>query len=803
MAPSLRLAVRQLSKSPGFAAVVVLTLALGIGSTTAIYTVVRGVLMRPLPFREPDRLVFLGESIPSTALGVWPVSARHFTEWRSRSASFESLSVIDPGVVGLTGNGEPERLEEIRASASLFTTLGVQPEIGRGFLPGEDGAGRERVVVLGNGFWRRKYNADPSVVGTPIMLDGQAYTVVGVLPARFRFPSAHALLSNYSGSAQPDIFRPKVFSSDELGVLMGNFNYGVIGRLKAGVGLQVAQAELTGICSQLARQSGQASDLRAIATPLQEMIVGKARLGLLVLMGAIGAVLLIICVNLANLLLVRAETRAADSAIRLALGASRAHLLWQSLSETMLLALLGGALGVAVAASVLGFLVRLAPPDIPRMDEVRLDGGVLFFALALTGLTGLVFGLGSAWRSASNDPQGALKSHGRSLAGAGRRLRNALVVAETGISAALLILAGLLFGSFSRLVRVDTGFSAPTVLAADVSIPRAKYRDTDKRNAFFERVIANLAASPGVSSAAIVSVLPLKGESWIDAAWLPGDARPLFERPSTNVRFISTDYFRTMGIPLLQGRGFVRADNDRNVAVISESLARVLWKGADPIGRSFEGGFGSYRVIGVVGDVRSDAPKAAAPIFYHLYWDWPPLESTVVARAVGDPLSIAAAMRQAVRSADPDVPVPSLRTMREVLEDSLAQRRFQMMLGAAFAATALLLAAFGIYGVVACSVARRTAEIGIRSAFGAQPSDLRWMVLRQGMAPVVVGLLGGIAAALALSRVLSGLLYEIRPYDPATLAAVASILLATAAAACLLPARRATRVNPVEALRAE
>ncbi len=803
MPASLRLAIRYLAKTPGITAIVVLTLALGIGATTAIYSVVNGVLLRPFSFREPGRLFFLGESISGSGYGVLPVNARHFNEWRGQTTSFESLSAVSAQSVNLTGKGEPERLEGMLVSDNLFTTLGVQPAIGRGFLPDEDRSGKDRVVVLGNQFWRRKYHGDPGIIGSTILLDNETYTVVGVLPAWFHFPNAHALLSYYPGLTQPDLFRPMVFSADELGELMGNFNYGAIGRLRTGVDRQAAQTELTGICARLARQSGQKVDLRAVVTPFRDAIVGNARLGLLMLMGAVGAVLLIICVNLANLLLVRAEGRAVDSAIRLALGASRLQLLRQSLIETLLMALLGGTLGLALAASILRYLLQVAPPDIPRLDEVRLDGGVLIFATALTSLTALIFGLGPAWRTASNDPQGILKSRGRTLAGEGRRLRNALVVVESGLSAALLILAGLLLASFSRLVHVPTGFTAPTVLAADISIPWNKYKEPAQRNAFFEQVVTSLASYPGVASAAFTSALPLKGETWIDSAWLPGDSRPIFARPSTNVRFVSPEYFRTMGIPLLAGRTFALSDRERKVAVISESLAHTLWPGANAIGRSFDGRFGIYEVIGIVGDVRADAHKAAVPIFYHPYWDWPPLNSTIVARAVGNPRSIAQITRQAVASVDPDVPVPSLRTMQEVLDDSLSQRHFQAMLGTVFAGTALLLAALGIYGVVSCSVARRTNEIGIRAALGAQAADLRRMVILQGLAPVFVGLLGGIAAALALGHVLGGMLFEIKPDNPATIATVALIMLTTGAAACLLPARRATQVDPVEALRSE
>lgn len=588
MLSSLRFAFRQLAKTPGFTTVVVLTLALGLGATTAIYSVVNGVLLRPLAFREPERLLFLGESIPVSGPGVWPASARHFTEWRKQATSFENLSVVDPGWASLTGNGEPERVDWMRVSANLFATLGVQPALGRAFLAGEDEAGKDRVVLLSDRFWRRKYHANPAVIGTTIMLDDEAQVVVGVLPAWFRFPNAHTLLSYHTALTQPDLFKPKVFSAQELDVLMGNFNYGVIGRLKPGITAQAALTELNGLGVQLAQLSGQKVALRAVVTPLQETVVGKSRLGLLVLLGAIGTVLLIICVNVANLLLVRAEARSADSAIRMALGASRAQLLRQALTETLLLAFFGGALGLAVAAAGLRFLIRIAPADIPRLEEVRLDGRVLWFAIALTTLTGLIFGLAPAWRTASNDPQNALKSRGRTLAGAGSRLRTALIIAESGLSAALLILAGLLLTSFSRLIRVEKGFSAPTVLAAEITIPKAKYQKAEQQNDFFERVVA-----------------------------------------------------------------------------------------------------------------------------------------------------------------------------------------------------------------------RRMNEIGIRTALGARPGHLVWMVLRQGLTPVVLGLFGGTAVALAMSRVLGSLLYEVRPYDPATLAAVALILLLTAVFACLLPARRATRVSPVDALRAE
>ena len=803
----LRSAARILRQEPGFAALTILTVALGVGANTAIFSIVNGVLLRPLPYGEPDRLVALREVVPAIAqtYPTLPVSARHFTEWRQRASSFDRLSAIDTRSAALTGVGEPEQLDIARVSADLFDTLGVQPALGRTFANGEDQAGHDRVVVISDSLWHRRFGGSRAILGKLIQLDSQSYTVIGVLPPWFRFPSARVLEVGQVSASKPELFRPLVFDDDEMKELMGNFNYTVIARLKRGEAADRSLAELNVIAAQLVKMSGEKMELRASVIPMRDSIVGKSRRGLWVLLAAVGAVLLIGCVNLANLLLARSERRARDVAIRATMGASGGQLMRRALAETVFLAVIGGALGVALASAGLSVLVKSAPADIPRLDEVRLDFWVLAFALAITTATGLLFGLAPAWRAMRADPQDALRSGGRAMSGgvSDARLRGSLVTAEIALSVVLLVTAGLLMSSFARLIGTDKGFRAATVLAGQVQIPAEKYKEKDQRNAFHERVLDRLRAQPGVLSAAVVTALPLTGETWVDMAALPGDTRPELERPMVNVRFASADYFRTMGIPLQAGRTFSDNDRKRNVAVVSERVARALWPGQNVVGRPFVMNGEKREVIGVVGDVLAEPHKPAVSIVYRPYWEWAPSGVELVARAAGDPRSIASAMRTVIRSVDADVPLPELRTMQEVLAESLAQRRFQMLLILAFAGTALLLAALGIYGVVSYSVTRRRSEMGVRMALGAAAPDLCAMVIRQAMIPVAIGLLAGLATALAIGRVLASLLFEIGPRDPIIITTVTGLLLAIALVASFVPARRAASASPLEALRCE
>ncbi len=806
----IRNGVRTLVRSPGYAAVMVFTLSLGVGATTAIFSVVNGVLLRPLSYRQSDRLVFIQERISSLAdkYPVLPVSARHFIEWRHRCTLFESLSLIDNDFVTLTGRGDPERLDVLRVSANLFETLGVRPVIGRAFVAEEE-EGANHVAVVSDGLWRRKLGADSSILDTTITLDGQPYTVVGVLPAAFRFPNVNPWGAvEMQTSAQPAIFVPKVFKSWERDTLMGGLNFAVIARLKQGVAPAQATAELNAIGAQIVDMAGQRDmELTAIVQPLKDALVRDSRLGLFVVLGAIGALLFIACLNLSILGLVRADRRAMESAVRAALGASRTQLVRQVLMEAILIAIPGTVLGMMVASLGVETLVRVMPADLPRLGEVHIDAGALFFAIGLTGLTTVLAAVLPALRTAKHEVLCVLKAGGRTATGdaLGFFLRKGLVVAEVGLGVMLLATAGLLLGSFARVMHADRGFNAPAVLAADLVPPAVKYSRWQERQAFYDRLLEHLGSSPGIQSAAIINTLPLEGENWVSTVCLPGDTRSDWERPMPNVRFTSPDYFRTMGIGLLEGRTFQQTDRSKKVAVVSGRLAQALWPAQDGVvgQKILYADEGEYEVIGVVQDVRANADKEAVPVVYVPYWNEAMDCAIVVVGTMRDPLSVTGAVRAAIHSVDPDVPIAAMRTMREVLEESVSQRRFQMLVASTFALCAVLLAGLGIYSVVSYMVTQRTREIGIRATFGARSSDLCWMVLRQGMIPVALGVVSGICGALVCGRLLQSLLYEVNADDPRILAVVAGVVMSTALAACYIPARRAARVDPMVALRCE
>jgi len=812
----IRYGLRMLVRSPGFTTVVVLTLALGIGATTAVFSIVDAVLLRPLAYPQSGRLVCLHEIIPAVAdkYPLLPVSARHFMEWRQRCSSFESLSIVSlfssgPVTLTLTGHGDPESLAWLQVSANVFDTLAVQPALGRTFTPQEETDAQHHVVIISDRLWRQTFHADPSIVGTPITLDNGVYTVIGVLPARFRFPTANEFARlSVATSTEPQIFTPKVFTPEEQNQLMGMFNFGAIARLKKGITSEQALAELNVIAPQIEKMAGQTVGLRAAVKPLKEAVVGRSQRGLFILLAAITSVLLIACLNLAILNLVRAERRSFDSAIRVALGAGRVVLLRQALIEALLMAVLGTVLGVMVAAAGLDTLIALSPADTPRLDEVRIDGRVLLFALALTVMTSLLFGLLPAWRAGPNRGEHLLAARRTATSTRGAaRVRSMFVATQVSLGIMLLITAGLLSGSFSRVIQADKGFHAPAVLASEVSLPLGKYRSLEQIRGFYERLLEALSTAPGVASVATVSALPLQGEAWVSMAFLPGDARPTWERPTINVRFVSPDYFRTMGVPLRSGRTFEELDRSRPAAIVSQRLADTLWPDQDVVvGRRFiyTDGDQECEVIGVVQDVRANADQQAVATLYLPYWhQLAPSNMVVVTRADRDPLSIAGAVREAVHNADSDVAISRMRTMSELLAESVSSRRFHMLLASTFAGCSLVLAGLGIYGVVSFSVTRRTKEIGIRAAFGAMPRHLIAMVLRQGMAPVAVGLLVGLAGALAAGRLLQSLLYEISPCDPGILAGAAAATIVVAVMAAWLPARRAAKTDPMTVLRCE
>ena len=803
----LRVAARTLLREPGFTFIAVIMLGLGLGATTAVFSLVNGVLLTPLPYKEPERLVTVREVMPQIAhlYPSLPVNARHFVEWRKECRSIEAMALFEPATVNLTGSGEPERLDAARVSPNMFRVLGIQPALGRDFRDEEEQEGNNSVAVLTDGLWRRRFGADPALVGKTVVLNGRAHIVAGILPADFRFPDRNVFELGQSVAPRTEIFVPKTFAKDELEELLGRHNYGMIARLRPDAGRERAVAELQAVQARIEALAGEKVNLRVLMLPLLDSVVGKARRGLLVLMGAIGVLLLIVCVNLANLLLARGERRSRELAVRAALGAGRGTLIRHALSETVLLGVAGGLLALAVAAAGIQLLAHHAPVDIPRLDEVTLDGRVIAFSVVLIAVTVFLFGFLPAWRASAGDPQEALRAVSRSATASrgGMRLRSTLVACEVGLSTLLLLLAGLLTNSFLRLLRADKGFRAPTVLAVDIGLSGDKYKQEPARDGFYRRLFDNLGSQPGVQAVGIASALPLQGETWIDSVSLTG-TRDRGHEISVNVRFVSADYFRTMGVPLLAGRTLSDSDRGRKVAIISQRLAAALWPGQDAVGRKFTRGNDVwFEVIGVAGDVRAQADKPPVAMMYRGYWEWMPYRTVLVARAAAEPSSIAGAVRAAIRSTDPDVPVPRMRTMEQVLDQGIATRRFQMALAAGFGVMALLVAGLGIYAVVSYSVARRTSELGIRAALGARTGDLYRLILGQGLAPVAAGLLVAIFAAVAFGRVLASLLYEIGVADPLTIMAVVSVLGIVALCACLVPARRAGRTDPLEALRYE
>jgi putative ABC transport system permease protein len=730
-----------------------------------------------------------------------PVNARCYTEWKACPA-FASLAVIDHGRATLTGSGEPARLSTILGSTDLFSTLGVAPALGRTFAADESAPGRPAVAMISDQLWRSRFSADPAIIGRSITLNLNPVTVIGVLPAGFRLPGLGSV-------SDPEVYLPRTFGADELSQIMGMFNYEVVGRLAPGVTLADAEAQINVVAARLSRLAGKDAEVRGSILPLQSAVIGDTRRGLWVLLGAIGAVLLLACLNLGILGLSRAELQSHDSAVRAALGATRRRLVTQSLSESLLLSGAGGALGCLFAWWGLGFLLHFAPADLPRVDEVGLDPSVLLFALGATLCTTLLAGVIPAWYRARSDASSVLLANaGRSVTGSGaaRRLRQSLIAIEVGVSTVLLAVATLLGGSFMRVMHADAGFHAPTVLTTRLNIPPAKYREPAAIIGYYQRVITAIAALPEVVGAAVTNQLPLNGQTWIDGVHIRGDTRPPMEQPQANVRFISPDYFHTLGIPVLAGRAFRAGDLDHTV-VISARLAQILWPGADAVGRTILRGDEQhpeeFTVVGVVGNVRTDADQRPVSILYLTLAAWPMNELSLAVRLDRPTAAVLPSLRRAIQGVDAEVPLQPFHTMDQVLDTAVSHRRFLLRLVAAFAGCALTLAALGIYGVVTHSVNRRTRELGIRLTIGAQPDALCRAVLRQGMKPVALGLGAGLAAALVGGRLLAGFLYETDPRDPLALSLVAAGLLATGFLACWIPSRRVTRVDPVIALRTD
>jgi putative ABC transport system permease protein len=797
LAQDIRFALRQFRKAPSFTAIAVLTLALGIGANTAIFSVVNSVLLNRLPYENPGRLVaFVGPWIPPGEL----------LEYQRRATSFTAIAAYNEGSeISLTGEGEPTRTKGATVTAELFSVLGARSALGRTFRPGEDRPGQDRVVVLSYGLWQQRFSSDADIIGQQIQLDGISRTVIGVMPRSFSFPSAGTQLW-IPASINP---------ADRIGLWSWGFG-NVIARLRPGATVAQAAAEVGTLAPQMRElfpwnmPADWGSD--ATVVPLEERIVGNIRPTLLILFGAVGFVLLIACANVANLLLARTTGRQKEIAVRTALGAGRWRIVRQILTESLLLALIGGAAGLLLALWGVHLLTAGLPADTPRLEEIRVDVRVMGFALFLTLLTGLLFGVLPSLRAAGSGMQAVLKEGSRSGTSAGRRrLSGALVGAEIALAVVLVTGAGLLIHSFWQLLQIYPGFRAENVITATVAPPEFRYEDDASRREFYHELLQRLETLPGVSGVAVTSRLPFgsnggtvfKIQGRPDPATRGGDW-PIAGYAGT----ISEDYLRTMGIRLLRGRGFTDADRSGTprVALISESLAREYWPGEDPIGERISGPAKEEweTIVGVVADVKFDTLTSNNPTALYR----PLLQGSigvmsVVAHTTADPDVFAANLRKIVASVDPDTPVDDIRTMEQLISTSVAQPRFTMLLLTIFATVALILGAVGIYGVIAYTVSQRTQEIGVRMALGASKEDVLRLVVRQGATLALIGVTIGLAAALATTRVLKNMLYGVSATDAATFTAVPLILMAVALLASYIPARRATRVDPVSALRAE
>src|SRR3954452_1569480 len=806
LSQDVRYGARMLLKNPAFTAIAVLALALGIGANSAIFSVVNTLLLRPLPYKNPGQLVVIWENATHLGFPKNTPSPANFLDWQKQATLFEGMAAFAERTFNLTGVGEPERLEGRRVSATLFDLLGVRPIVGRGFVPEEDKPGT-RVALLNESLWRRRFGSDPGVIGRALALNGESYTVVGVLPNRVRLPAF--------GNWRDPVWVPLAFPAEEA-ASRGNHFLEIIGRMKPGVSLEQARAEMATIMARLAQQYPEDNTrIGTVVNALHEEIVGNMKPALLILLGAVAFVLLIACANVANLLLARAAARHKEIALRLALGADRTRLTKQLLVESVMLSLLGGIVGLLLAYAGLRVLTRFIPADVANAEMINIDIKVLVFTLLVALVTGLVFGLAPASQAAHFNINDTLKEGGRdSGAGPrGKRLRSALVIAEVAVSFILLIGAGLLINSFMHLRNLDPGFRADHLLALNVDLSETKYPDNPKRTAFFDEVVRRIQALPGVRSVAVAGNLPFtyNGDSMpIGAEGIPD--QPPDQRSDVVFRAIGPGYFSTMGLPLVRGRDFNDQDTlDTALAVVvSEKTARHYWPNDDPIGKRIKNGSATAdaawrTIIGVVKDVRQNDFIAEPKM--QMYFTYRQLRSlmpnALIVRTAVDPLSLATSVRNAIWAVDKDQTVANIDSMEHIVAGAVARQRFSMRLLASFAGIALVLAAVGIYGVMSYSVAQQTREIGIRMALGAQRGDVLKMTVKQGLKLVGVGLGIGLVSAFILTRVMASLLFGISATDPTTFISISLVLMAVAILANLIPALRATRVDPMIALRAQ
>ena len=790
----LRDALRGLRRDRGYTLTVVFTLALTIGATTAVFSIVNSVLLEPLAYRESHRLVSIREVWAQLAdrIPVLEVNEQHFEYWRTHARTFESMAqyIVRPG--NLTGAGDAAEIAVGRCSGSLFDVLQVRAAIGRALTPADESVAQPEIAVLSDALWRRRFGADPAIVGRSLVLDGQPRTIVGVLAVDFQLPTARL--------APADLFVPIRMEAERVG-WEGDHNNEAIGRLRAGATIQQAHAELDVLQRQVSaiatKEAGQPVTLASVVAPLAETIVGRARTGLLFLLAAVAAVLLIACSNLANLSLTRATGRLRDAAIRSALGAARSRLVARAVAEQLVLAAAGGALGIAIARAALSLFVKTAPVDLPRASEVALDARVFAFAAAVSIASGVLVAMLPAWRTSRADVEQTLRAGALSTTGdrGSARTRGALLALQVALSLTLLVVTGLLTASFVRLISVDRGFAAEHALVVPISMPANRYAPEPTRLAAYDRLVAAVRALPGVQSASTLSAPD-------------GSTIPRSEQPSANYRFVGPDFFRALGITILRGRSFGENEGRGRgtmPALVSDRTAARLWPGQDPIGKRFSRGLpdeAGFEVVGVVADAKLTSLDRTPPLMVYLPYWWRTRPSlSIVIRTATDPAAAMAPVRAAVRAIDPDIAVGDARALDAIVGASVAGRRYQMRLFVAFGAVALVIAALGVYASTSYGVSRRRREMNIRVALGARPSEVAALVVRQGTAPIAIGLAAGTLGALAVGRLVASLLFDVRADDPFVLAAAVALVGLVGIAACASAARQGLRIDPAQALR--
>ena len=785
--------IRQLIRTPAFTAVAILTLAVGIGATTAIFSVVNGVLLRPMPYSEPERLVRVHELVPQ--FGRFSVAPATFLDWQRQSSSFAGLAAYTTGSATIPASDGAERVPSLLVSADLFDVLGVQPALGRTFTKEEDAPGRAGVAVISHGMWQRRFGGAGDILGRTVAVNGRPTQIVGVMPPDFYFPTRTV-----------ELWMP--LALNPANASRGAHFLGVVARTKPNVTLEQAGAEMKALSERLAQQYPESARESAETVSLLEQVVGRIRPAILTLFAAVGIVVLIACANVANLLLVRATVREKEIAIRTALGAGRGRVALQMLVESVVLAIVGGSLGLLLAYLAVPAIQSLSAGTIPRVDDVTVDTKVLSFVALASVATGILFGLFPAWRATRSTVSSTLKEGGRGFAsGGGHWVRNTLLVVEVAMSIVLLVGAALLLRSFSRLTSVDPGFDQEKVLAFQIGLPQVKYPQPQQRQAFFETLLERLDAIPQIAGAGMVQAVPFRSSytlSFEIQGRPPGQAG---EGPSANYRVASPGYFAAMGIPVVRGRAFSDRDSTDapKVAIVDQAFVNRHFPNEDPIGRGIDIGNGTdgyYEIVGVASDVRqAGLGESPDPTMYVPYRQDVFSQMWVVVRTEGDPAALSPLVRQTLQSLDPSIAAALMSPLKDVITNSVGQERFSMLLLALFALIALFLASVGLYGVVAYSVSQRTQEIGVRMAIGAQGRDVIAMIVGGGMKLALIGVAIGIAGALALASVVSSMLYEVTPFDPISYTVTPIVLLAVAVLACYIPARRAMRIDPIMALR--